>query len=126
MMKNTNNEGTKSMTKYYLTTKATGGPTLSILPTTVTDSLTLSTELTAAGWRIAEYENTGLGVFVRPKVDHLGGYTSRWLGAWGLMVTDFEVRSIETIANSDGVIIAAMGAPVKTRMYTNSDCLKNW
>ena len=108
------------MKTYYLTTKAIGGPYLTVLPTFELDNATLSTDLSAAGWRIAEYENTGLGVLVRPK------HNRRWLAAWGMWVTDFEVRSMETVANSDGVIIGAMGAPKKLKLYTQHECLKSW
>ena len=75
------------------------------------DNDTLTDDLTAAGWRYAQFQFTGARVLVRSKGNR------RWLAAWSDYVTDFEVRHVDTIANSAGVILAALGAPHPLRLY---------
>jgi len=100
---------------YYLTNKREGGVMASLLPAFYLDDDTLSTDLSAAGWRYAEFEHTRGRVLVRCKRNR------RWLAAWSDYVTDFEVRHVDTIANQDGVILAALGEPHTLRLYTLAD-----
>lgn len=96
---------------FYLTNTAFDGVLLEPLPASDLDDDTLSTDLTAAGWRYAQFHFTGARVLVRGKGNR------RWLAAWSDYVTDFEVRHVDTIANSDGVILAALGEPHTLRLY---------
>ena len=96
---------------FYLTNAAFDGVLLEPLPASDLDDDTLSTDLTAAGWRYAQFHFTGARVLVRGKGNR------SWLAAWSDYVTDFEVRHVDTIANSDGVILAALGEPHTLRLY---------
>ena len=100
---------------FYLTNKSSGGVLLDLLPAFYLDNDTLTDELTAAGWRYAQFINTGARVLVRCKRNR------RYLAAWTDFVTDFEVRHVDTIANQDGVILAALGEPHTLRLYALAD-----
>jgi hypothetical protein len=45
----------------------------------------------------------------------------RWLNAWGNFVTDFEVRHVDTVVDSDGTIYAAKGEPHGLKLYALAD-----
>jgi hypothetical protein len=96
---------------FCLTNKCANGVLLETLPAFHLDDDTLSDDLTASGWRYAQFDLTGARVLVRWKRNR------RWLAGWSDFVTDFEVRHVDTIANSDGVILAALGEPHHLRLY---------
>ena len=96
---------------FYLTNRISGGVLLEPLPAFNLDDDTLSSDLTAAGWRYAQFNFTGTRVLVRWKRNR------RWLAGWRDYVTDFEVRHVDTIANSDGVILAALGGAHHLRLF---------
>lgn len=101
---------------FYLTNRCDNtGVLLDLLHPIYLDDDTLSSDLSAAGWRYAQFMNTGARVLVRCKRNR------RYLAAWSAFVTDFEVRHVDTIANSDGVILAALGEPHTLRLYTLAD-----
>ena len=101
------------MPNFYLTNRAEPtAPIFELLPSCYVDRDTPATdELTREGWRYAESVNTGYRYLVRWKQNR------RWLKAWGKYVTDFEVRTVETVADSDGVIWAALGGTAPIRLY---------
>jgi hypothetical protein len=78
---------------------------LEILPAFYLDADTPDQTLTAAGWRYAEWRNTGARILVRPTG------TTRFLAAWNTTIETYEARTVETVADAAGVIWAAMGAP---------------
>ncbi len=97
---------------FYLTNKCDPtGVQLFRLHRFYLDNDTLTDDLTAAGWRYAQFQFTGARVLVRGKGNR------RWLAAWSDYVTDFEVRHVDTIANQDGVILAALGEPHHLQLY---------
>jgi hypothetical protein len=73
--------------------------------------------MTREGWRYAESTHTGFRYFVRSKQNR------RWLATWGVCVTDFEVREVDTVVDGDGVIWAALGNPAGVRLYGNADSI---
>ncbi|MAB56129.1 MAG: hypothetical protein CL524_01130 [Aequorivita sp.] len=83
---------------------------------------TLSRELLDQGWLLCETYNTGCRYFVKPRRN------SRFLAAWGARVTDFDVRRVDTIANSDGVILAALGEKIKgmPKLFARVEILKEY
>lgn len=97
---------------FFLTDKTAAGILLSLLPSSRLDDDAGNSDLTAAGWRYAQFDTTGARVLVRSKGN------SRWLCAWGDLVTDFEVRHVETVATNKGVIVTAMGEPHRLQLYT--------
>lgn len=99
---------------------------LSVLPAPTLEDLCLGTELTDAGWRIAEYFNTGLKILVRPTNPQPGGWPSRWLKAWGCYIVDLEAREIDTgVQYSPEVtrftLVAKLGQPIKGRRFWTRD-----
>lgn len=103
------------MPNFYLTSKADNtGPFLDLLPSFHLNVDTPDTSLVDAGWRYAQFSNTGARVLVRSKRNR------RWLKAWSNYVTDFEVHHVDTVADSDGVIWAAKGEPHHITLYAVS------
>ena len=103
------------MSAFYLTNKAAEGVSLDLLPSFHLNEDTPDTSLADAGWRYAQFMNTGARVLVRWKNNR------RWLSAWSNFVTDFEVHHVDTVADSDGVIWAAKGEPHELRLYALAD-----
>ena len=104
------------MHMFYLTSRADNtGPFLDLLPSYHLNNDTPDTSLVDAGWRYAQFDNTGARVLVRWKQNR------RWLNAWGNFVTDFEVRHVDTVVDSDGVIWAGLGEPHNLKLYALAD-----
>ena len=107
------------MPDFYLTNRAgPDGVMVELLHRDCLDKDTLDTTLTDAGWRYAEFFNTGYRVLVRIK--HYPEVNRRWLAAWRECVTDFEVREVDT-AFKDGAIVADLGAFRNLRLYALAD-----
>ena len=64
--------------------------TLEILPAFALDADTPDKTLTAAGWRYAEWMNTGARILVRPTG------TTRFSVAWNTTITTYEARAVDT------------------------------
>jgi len=90
--------------KTLLATNSTpDAATLEILPAFYLDADTPDDSLTAAGWRYAEWMNTGARILVRPTG------TTRFLVAWNTTIATYDARTVETVADAEGAIWAAMG-----------------
>lgn len=88
----------------------TGGQaqrTVEVLPAEVLARDTVTTELVDAGWRLAEFPNTGCRVLVRPT-----GFT-RHLAAWSAEVQLVDVHDVET-GVEQGAVVAQLGAHRRT------------
>lgn len=104
------------MIRFYLTSRADStGPLLDLLPSFHLNNDTPDTSLVDAGWRYAQFGNTGARVLVRCKG------TRRWLHAWGNFITDFEVRHVDTVVDSDGVIWTGLGKPHSMSLFALAD-----
>ncbi len=88
-------------------------PLFEVLPASVLDDDSLSTDLTEAGWRLAEsYNKTGYRILVRVRP----GGTPRWQARWAATVVPVEVREVETETadTAEGfALVAALGQPIK-------------
>ena len=75
-------------------------------------------DLTACGWRYAEFPNTDHRVLVNITNER------RWSSGWGCYVYIVQVRDVDTVANSnkDG-ICAGLGEP-RSKMVVRADFLK--
>ena len=97
----------------------TGHCELSLLPAFYLEKdVYLSSDIAEAGWRYAEFRNTGYRYFVRSKGNR------RWHSNWTKYVTDFEVRHVETIVR-DGAIWAGLGKKHSLRICAPSDSVPN-
>jgi broad specificity phosphatase PhoE len=104
---------------FYLTNRAgPDGVLLSLLPQSELQRDTVDSTLVDAGWRYAEFQNTGHRVLVRSK--HYPEFNRRWLAAWSECVTDFEVREVDTVARG-GAIVADLGAFRNLKLYGLAD-----
>jgi len=87
-------------------------PLFRVLPAVYLDDDSLSTDLSGAGWRLAEsYNETGQRILVRPAGE------PRWQVRWGLTVVPVEVREVETLVTdtADGfALVAGLGQPIKS------------
>ena len=105
---------------FYLTNRAgPDGVYLTVLPPAELRRDTLDSTLVDAGWRYAEFQNTGHRVLVRNK--SYPEFNRRWLQAWRECVTDFEVREVDTEVSPDGVIYTDLGAFRKLKLYALAD-----
>ena len=103
---------------FYLTNKSgPDGAYLILLPVSELDRDTRNNDLSAAGWRYAEFGNTGFRVLVRSKGNR------RYLKSWSSFVTDFEVCEVDTVVDNDGVIWAEKGASRGLSLYCRSEFL---
>ena len=104
---------------FYLTNRADiDGVLLSLLPQSELQRDTIDSTLVDAGWRYAEFQNTGHRVLVRSK--HYPEFNRRWLETWKECGTDFEVREVDTVVKS-GAIVADLGAFRKLKLYGLAD-----
>ena len=104
---------------FYLTNRADpSGVLVSLLPASELHRDTIDSTLVDAGWRYAEFNNTGHRVLVRSK--HYPEFNRRWLATWSECVTDFEVREVDTVVK-DGVIVADLGAFRNLKLYALAD-----
>lgn len=104
---------------FYLTNRAgPDGVYLTVLPPAELQRDTIDSTLVDAGWRYAEFQNTGHRVLVRNK--SYPEFNRRWLQAWRECVTDFEVREVDTVVKG-GAIVTDLGAFRKLKLYGLAD-----
>ena len=110
------------MNRIYITpNQKIDAPLLEVLPAYELERDSEPTDpesLTSAGWRYAEYLNTGYRVLVNIRG---AAPTRRYSSGWKRYVYAVKVRDVETVANKacDGVC-AALG-PLKSSMITQAD-----
>lgn len=106
-MTNTETPTRQLKTGQLVATSATSTVYATVLAPDALDRLTGTSELSDAGWRLAELPNTGWSVLVR-----LDGET-RWLASWETMVATVETRDVATVGGwlPDGTpaVLAALG-----------------
>ena len=83
---------------------------------------TQSRDLLDQGWLLCETSQTKSRYFVKPRRN------SRFVKSWGVMVTDFDVREVKTIANTKGVIVAALGEKIQgmPKLFSRVEILKEF
>ena len=104
---------------FYLTNRADpSGVYLTVLHPAELQRDTIDSTLVDAGWRYAEFNNTGHRVLVRSK--HYPDFNRRWLATWSECVTDFEVREVDTVVTG-GAIVADLGDFRNLKLYALAD-----
>jgi hypothetical protein len=106
---------------------AIGKPGLQVLPKSYLDDLCLDTELTDAGWRVAEYLN-GLQIIVRPVSgpDLKTATGRRWLKTWQCYIVDLEARDLDQAVEYGGdivgfALVAKLGQAITGRRFWTRD-----
>ena len=86
------------------------------------DQMTLSRDLLDRGWLLCVTENTETHYFVKPRRN------KRYLKAWDCYVTDFDIREVDTVVNSDCAIVAALGdkIPGMPKVYSRIEILEDF